>query len=144
MKTRIFLLIKRTAAGVLVLILAGCAAHPPQQGQLRPYTGGTVPCCNPVCGFINFNNSNSGFSLAQGQKFTLKLSKDSAGQNLVSTNQYCVQWRYGGQPNQAGCCTTISATQEQFTAPVRAAYALTVYFLPVCAAGTIYYLWPDY
>lgn len=102
---------------------------------------GTNACCGTNCGFVNFNNSGLGFSLNAGQTFTIQLSLNASMSPLIDTMNWCARWRYGGQANQTGCFSVISSTQEQFTAPVTAKYAITVYIKNNCPPnGTTYYM----
>jgi hypothetical protein len=115
-------------------------------GFTNPTTGtfttsqGTGSCCN-YCGWINFQNGGQGFPLNAGQTVTIQLSLSSTMSPLIDTSNYCARWRYGGKTNQTGCFTVISSTQEQFTAPVTATYAITVYIKNNCPPnGTLYYM----
>ena len=135
----------RTRLAALVvapMMLMSSTNPPPLGGSLRPSTISSNVCCSSICGFINFNNNGNGYVLSKDQKFTMALTSDSAGINVINTSLYCAQWRYGGQSNQAGCLADISTTQKQFTAPVAATYAITVYIKSDCPpSGTTYYLW---
>jgi hypothetical protein len=104
------------------------------QGSFMSRAGGTN-CCSS-CGYINFYNSGAGWPLTGGVTVTVPLSRFSTMSPLIDPSAYCVWYRYGGQPNEAGCFSGSS-----FTPPVTGTYVFTVYIKTDCPAnGTPYYL----
>jgi hypothetical protein len=92
-------------------------------------------CCSS-CGYIPFYNSGVGWQLTGGLTVTVPLSRSSTFYPLVDPSTYCVWYRYGGQPNEAGCFSGSS-----FTPPVTGTYVFTVYIKTGCPPnGTLYYL----
>jgi len=132
------------------LLMANMSTNPPAtllSLSTNPPSGtitgsiGSNSCCPSYCGFINFNNGSAGFTCLVGKTFTITLSLSPSMNPLINSANYCARWRYGGQPNQTGCFSVISPTEQQFTAPVTAQYTITVYIRTNCPPnGTMYYM----